>query len=86
MTTLKDLIANQQGTQTFEAILQGNNWAEFIAEERSRRLNPALFERMALQKAFIQSLDDDMIESLFQHTERLDWIARDLVKAQQNCA
>jgi hypothetical protein len=83
MTTIKDLIAAQQGTPTFDAILKGNDWAQFIAEERSRRRHPEFFERIALQKAFIQSLDDSMIESLFEHTERLDWIASRIVKEQK---
>jgi hypothetical protein len=84
MTTIKDLIAAQQGTPTFDAILRGNDWAQYIAEERSRRRHPAMFERIEIQKAFIQSLSDEMLDKLHQLTPRLDWIANDILKERQN--
>jgi hypothetical protein len=84
MSTIKDLIVAQQDTATFDAILRGEDWAQYIEEERSRRRNPAMFERIALQKAFIQSLSDEILENLHHVNPRLDWIARSLQNEQQN--
>ena len=39
---------------------------------------------IALQKAFIQSLPDEILENLHHINPRLDWIARSIVKEQQN--
>jgi len=84
MSTLKDLIAAQQDTATFDAILRGEDWSQYVEEERSRRRNPAMFERIALQKAFIQSLPDEVLENLHHLNPRLDSIARSIQKEMQN--
>ena len=79
MSSIKTLIAEQQNTPTFDAILKGEDWSAMVEEERSRRRNPAMFERIALQRAFIQSLPDDVLEGLHHINPRLDKIARSLL-------
>jgi hypothetical protein len=79
---IKQLIADQQGTPTFEAILQGNDWAQYISQERSRRRSPEMFSRIDLQLAFIRSLSDEQLDDLSRGAARLDWIAQEIDREQ----
>jgi hypothetical protein len=86
---IQTLIAAQQGTPTFDAILEGYDWVMYISQERARRANPDAASRqaarIACQLAFLRQFTDEQLAFVAQGGNaayRLDWIARELLIEQ----